>query len=180
MAVIAIVVAGDVRRVFARCSKSVMTGAAVTQHLCVIHRVGGGPDAAVMAVLTDVGCLHMRKVFASGIQTIVAAHAIASDVQVVERRRPPRNRRMAVVAGIAAGEVRRVLASRDNAIVTGAADADDLGMVNGKHGRKNVGVMAVLADVAGQNMRKILTNCVHAVMAVNTASCDVQVIKIGG
>ena len=178
MAVVATVVAGDMRRVFARCGKTVMTGAAATQHLCVIDRIDGSPHIAVVTILTDVARLHMRQVFAGSIQAVVAACAIARNIQVVECRRSPGDRRVAVVAGIAAGEVCRVLARSNYAIVTGAAGSDDLGMVDGEGGCEYVGVMAVLANVAGLNMCKVLTNGVHAVMAVNAATGDVQVIKI--
>ena len=178
MTVVATVVAGDMRRVFARCCKTVMTGAAATQHLCVIDRIDGSPHIAVVTILTDVARLHMRQVFAGSIQAVVAACAIARNIHVVECRRSPGDRRVAIVAGIAAREVRWVLTSCNYAIVTGATGADDLGMVDAKHGRKYVGVMAVLANVAGLNMRKVLADGIHAVMAVNAATGDIQMIEI--
>ena len=178
MTVIATVVAGDMRRVLARCCKTVMTGAAATQHLCVVDRIDGSPHIAVVTILTDVARLQMRQVFAGSIQAIVAACAIARNIQVVECRRSPGDGRVAVIAGIAAGEMCRVLAGRNYAIVTRATGADDLRMVDAKRGREYVGVMAVLANVARLNMRKVLANGVHAVMAVNAATGDIQMIKI--
>jgi hypothetical protein len=178
MAVVATVVAGDMRRVFARCGKTVMTGAAATEDLCVIDRVDGSPQVTVVAILTDVAGLYMCQVFAGSIQAVVAACAIARNIQVVKCRRSPGDRCVAVVAGIAAGEVRRVLAGCNYAIVTGATGADDLGMVDAKYGRKYVGVMAVFANVAGLNVRKVLANGAHAVVAVNAATGDIQMIKI--
>ncbi len=178
MTVVATIVAGDMRRVFSCCCKTVMTGAAATQHLCVIDRIDGSPHIAVVTIFTDVTRLHMRQVLAGSIHAVVAACAIARNIQVVKCRRSPGDRRVAVVAGIAAGEVRRVFAGCNYAIVTGATGADDLGMVDAKHGRKYVGVVAVLANVAGLNMRKVLANGVHAVMAINAATGDIQMVKI--
>ena len=178
MTVVTTIVARDMRRVFARCCKTVMTGAAATQYLCVIDRIDGGPHIAVVTILTDVARLNMRQVFADSILAVVAAGAIARNIQVVECRRSPGDGRVAVVAGIAAGEVCRVLAGCNYAIVTGATGADDLRMVDAKRRRKYVGVMAVLANVAGLNMRKVLANGVHAVMAINAATGDIQMIKI--
>jgi len=178
MTVVATVVAGDMCRVFARCCKSVMTGAAATQHLCVIDRVDGSPHIAVVTILTDVARLHMRQGFARSIQAVVAACAIARNIHVVECRRSPGNRRVAVVTGIAAREVCRVLAGCNYAIVTGATGADNLGMVDAKHRCKYISVMAVLTNVAGLNMCKVLANGIHAVMAVNAATGDIQMIKI--
>ena len=171
--IVTISAARDMCGVFAGCSNSVMTGAAAAQHLCVIYRIHGCPHVAVVAVLTDVRCLNVGQILARRVQPIVAAYAIARDVQVVEGRRPPCNCRVAIVAGFATDEVCRVLASRYYAIVTGVAGADDLRMVNGKYGRKYVGVMAVLANIAGLNMLWILANRIHAVMAVNTGTGDV-------
>ena len=178
MTVVATVVAGDMCRVFARCCETVMTGAAATQHLCVVDRIDGSPSIAVVTILTDVARLHMRQVFAGSIEAVVAACAIARNIQVVERRRSPGDRGVAVVAGIAAGEVCRVFAGCNYAIMTGATGADDLGMVDAKYGREYVGVMAILANVAGLNVRKVLANGVHAVMAVNAATGDIQMVKI--
>lgn len=178
MTVVATIIARDVRWMFARCSKTVMTGAATAQYLCVINRIGWRPRITIVAILTDVTRLHMRQVLARGIQTVVAANAIARNVQVIECRWSPCNCRVAVIASIAAGKVRRVLAGRDYAIVTRAADADDLRMVDCKRGRKYVGVMAVLAYVAGLDMRGTLTDGIRAVMAVNAATGDVQMIEV--
>ena len=144
----------------------------------MIDRIDGSPHIAVVTILTDVARLNMRQVLAGSILAVVAACAIARNIQVVECRRSPGDRRVAVVAGVAAGEVCRVFARCNYAIVTGATGADDLGMVDAKHGREYVGVMAVLANVAGLNMRNVLANGVHAVMAVNAATGDVQMIKI--
>jgi len=178
MTVIAIIVACDVRGVFAGCGNTIMAGTTATEYLRVIYGVHGCPHVAVVAVLTDIRCLNMGQVFARGVQPVVAAYTIARDVQVVEGRRTPCNCCVAIVAGFAADEVCRVLASRDYAVVTGVAGTDDLRMVDRVYGCKYIGVMAVLANIAGLNMFYILANGIHAVMAVNTGTGDVQMIKI--
>ena len=62
--------------------------------------------------------------------------------------------------------------------MTRAAGADDLRMVNGKNGRKHVGVMAILADVARLDVRRILAGCLDAVVAINAVTRNVPVVEI--
>jgi len=47
------------------------------------------------------------------------------------------------------------------------------------HWYEYIGVVAILANVRSLNVRQILANGIHAVMAINTISSDVQVIEIG-
>lgn len=53
----------------------------------MIDREYGGEQVGVMAVLTNVAGLDVRWMFADGIAAIVAAHAVAADVDMVEVRR---------------------------------------------------------------------------------------------
>ena len=53
MAVIAIVAAGNMSRVFAGCGDTVMTGVAGTQYLGVVDSHHGGPQIRGMAILAD-------------------------------------------------------------------------------------------------------------------------------
>lgn len=62
--------------------------------------------------------------------------------------------------------------------MTRAAGADDLGMVNGKNGRKHVGVMAILADVARLDVRRILAGCLDTVVAIDAVAGNVDVVEI--
>ena len=72
-----------------------------------------------------------------------------------------------------------MLAGSDDTVVTRIAGSDNLCMVDGKHRREHVCVVAVLAYVAGLNMRRILARCVHAVVAINAVASNVDVIEIG-
>lgn len=53
-----------------------------------------------MAVLTDIGRVHVCRVFALGVHAIVATEAISRDVRMVENRRRPQGARVAVVASV--------------------------------------------------------------------------------
>jgi len=86
---------------------------------------------------------------------------------------------MAVIAGIAARNVRRMLAGRDNAVVAAVASPDNLSVVNSEDWRKDVGVVAILTNIAGENMCQVLANGIDIVMAVNTLTSDVQVVEVG-
>ena len=86
---------------------------------------------------------------------------------------------MAVIAGIAACNMRWMLARRDDAVVTAVAGADNLSVVNREDRRKDVGVVAILTIVTGENMCQVLANGIDAVMAVNTLTSDVQMVEVG-
>jgi len=72
-----------------------------------------------------------------------------------------------------------VFAGRDTAVMAADAGTDDLSMVNREYGCEDVGVMAVLADIAGRDVREVFTRCVNTVVAVDTIARNVQVIKVG-
>jgi len=82
--VIAIVAAGNVSLVFAACGGAVMTGAASSQYLGVIDGYHGGPEIRGVAILADIRRLNVRRSFAGRLRAVMAAYAIAGDVQVVE------------------------------------------------------------------------------------------------
>lgn len=86
---------------------------------------------------------------------------------------------MAVIAGITARDMRWVFAGCDDAIMAAVAGADNLRVINGEDRRKDIGVVAVLANVAGLDVRQILANGIDTVMAVNTLTSDIQVVKVG-
>ena len=76
--------------------------------------------------------------------------------------------------------MRRVLAGGRDAIVTGAAGAQDLRVVNGQCRRKDIGVVTVLADVRGLQVRRTLAGRFDTVMAADAVTSNTDVIEIGG
>jgi len=86
----------------------------------------------------------MGRVLASRIRAVVAADAIAGDVDVIEIRRNPRSGGVAIVTIVAARDVRRVLARCDGAIVAGETCPDYLGVIHGVCRRPDYIVMAIL------------------------------------
>ena len=77
---------------------------------------------------------------------------------------------MTVVAIDATGDVRRILAGCSDAVMTGPACAEYLRMVNCKHRRKNIGCMAVFADIAGLNVSDVLADCLNAIVTIDTVA----------
>ena len=63
--------------------------------------------------------------------------------------------------------------------MTAVAGTNDLRVVDGKDRRKDVGIVAVLANIAGLDVCQILANGIDTVMAVNTLARDVQMVKVG-
>ena len=87
VAVVAVVAARDVGRMLPGRRDAVVAGAAGAEDLGVVHGKHGRPDIARMAVLADVGGLHVCRRFASCFGAVVTAETVADDVHVVEIRR---------------------------------------------------------------------------------------------
>ena len=100
-----------------------------------------------MAVFTNIGGLHVRRVLPSRIGTVMAAGTVAGDVDVIKIRRHPAGSGMTVVTGVAARNMTWVLAGRSIAIMTGSTTAYDISMVDRKCRREAVGCVTVLAGV---------------------------------
>jgi hypothetical protein len=86
---------------------------------------------------------------------------------------------MAIIAGIAARDMGWVFACRNNTIMTAVAGANDLRVVNGEYWCKDVGVVAVLANITGLDVCQVLASGIDTVMTVNTLASDVQMVKVG-
>jgi len=179
MAVVAGIAAGDVGRVFARRRDAIVAGATGAYDLGVIDGKRGRPDTRRVAILADIGRLYMCRRLAGGLRAVVAAHAIASDIDVVEGGRQPGNRRMAVVAGIAAGDVGWMFTGRRDAIMAGAASAQYLGVIDGKGGRPDIRRVAVLANIGCLYMCRRLAGGLRAIVAAHAIASDIDVVEVG-
>ena len=133
MTIVAVIAARYVRRILTFGRDPIVAGEAGADHLCVIHHVGRRKGHVVVAVLTDIGRIDMRRVLAHCFDAVVAAHAVVRDVGVVKVGRCPRDGRVAIVAVIATRNVGRVLAGRGTAVMTRKAGADNLGVVHRKY-----------------------------------------------
>ena len=116
---------------------------------------------------------------AGGIGAVMAADAVIGDVGVIEDRRYPGVGRMAIITVVTTGDVRRVLALGRVAIVAREAGADDLCVINHVCRRKRHVVVAVLTNVGGINVSRMLAGGIGAVMAADAVSGDVGVIEVG-
>ena len=172
MTVITVVTAGEVSRIFAGRRHAVVARAAGTQYLGVVNCICGRPHIRVVAIFADVACLNVRRAFARGFSTVVAAEAIPCDVDVIEVSRQPADRRVAVVAVSAARDVRCVLAGRRDAVMAGTASANDLCVVDGRRRLKQRCAVAVFADVAGLNVSQAFASGGRAVMTANAVVGD--------
>lgn len=85
---------------------------------------------------------------------------------------------MTVIAGIAARDVRQVLARRHDAIMAVTASTDDLSVIDDIDRHPHVGVMAILADICGLNMRHVLASGIRTVVATYAITGNVRVIEI--
>ena len=121
MTVVTAVAARNMGRVFARRRQAVMAGAAGADNLVVVDSECWHPDIRVMAVFASIGGLNVVRRLASRFDSVVTAEAVPRDVDVIEVRRQPGDRRVAIVAIVATRYVSCVLASGSHAVVTGPA-----------------------------------------------------------
>ena len=84
MAVITVDTARDMRWVLAGRGDAIVTGAASSQHLRVVHSICRRPYIRVVAVLTDVRCLYVGEVLACRLYTVVATCTVADNIDMVE------------------------------------------------------------------------------------------------
>ena len=73
MTVIAIIAARDMRRMLTRRRRAVMARTASSQHLRMVNGIGQRKYICVVAILTNVGCLNVRRTLADGINAVMAA-----------------------------------------------------------------------------------------------------------
>lgn len=119
VAIVAVIATGNVRWRFSCRNRTVVAGRAGAHYLGVVHDIDWRKKDIVVAVLADFRCLDMRRVLADCVATVVAAEAIARDVDVIEIGRSPRVGCMAVLTIVAAGDMRRVFTRGKSAIVAG-------------------------------------------------------------
>lgn len=86
---------------------------------------------------------------------------------------------MAIVTGIPACYVVCTLASRRHAVVARSAGAQNLRMINGVRRHPDIGIMAILADVAGLNMGWCLAGCVSAIVAGDAIGSNIRMVEVG-
>ena len=84
VAVVAIVAAGNMRRMLANRYYTVMAGAAGADDLRMVNRKCRNPGVWCMAIFADNTGKNMVGVLAGCIRTVVAARTIASDIDVVK------------------------------------------------------------------------------------------------
>ncbi len=86
MTVVAGVATRNVRRVLAGGNDAVMAGAAIADYLGVIDGKHRGENSCVVAVLTDIRCLNVGRVFTGCVRAVVTAGTVAGDIKVIEIR----------------------------------------------------------------------------------------------
>lgn len=179
MTIVTVVAAVDVRRVLACCCSTVVTGAARANDLGVIDGKHGSKDIGRMAILTDIGCLDVRRVFAGGFGAVMAIETAARVIHVIEVRGQPADRRVTVIAISAACNVRRVLASCRDAVVAGAAGTEHLRVIDGNGWLKCGRAVAVFANIRRLYVRGALACGCCTVVAAHAVSSDARVIEHG-
>ena len=120
----------------------------------------------------------MRKTLAGRFDAVVAAHAVAGNVEMVEIGGQPPNRRMAVITICAAANVSCMFASRRHAVMAGTACTQNLHVVDRDDGNKRNCAMAVFADVGCLHVCRALASPGSAVMAADAVAENTGVVEI--
>lgn len=147
MAIIAVGATGDVSRMFADRCDAIMARAAGTDDLSVIDRKGRNPGIWRMAVFANNAGLNVVDSLARRVRAVVAACAVARDVDVIKVCRQPTRCGVAVIAVVTAGDMRWMFARCNNTVMAGAASPDHLRVVNCKGRYPDIGIVAILADI---------------------------------
>ena len=77
MAVVTILGRYKMSRVRTRCGRTIVARTAGTQYLVVVDIGGGRPGNRAVAVLANIRCQDVHRVFSDGVSTIMAARTIA-------------------------------------------------------------------------------------------------------
>lgn len=164
-------------RSLTRCGGAVMTTAANTKDLRVIHPIRRnrrpGGRKFVMAGLTDITGVDVLRGFTGGGGTVMATHAIIDKTGMIRRidGTQPTHGTVAGIAFCRGYQVIGTLTGRNNTIVATAANADDLGMVHPIRRHRLPGcrklIMTCITGIGACYMRKTLTAGIEAVMATD-------------
>ena len=120
----------------------------------------------------------MCRTFSGRVYSIVAADAIAHDVEVIEIGGQPGCRRVAVLAVVATRYVCCILAGCRNAIVAGAAGSHYLAVIDHQYGLPERRIVAILTYFGRENMCWIFPGRVDPIVAVAAVADDCRVIEI--
>jgi len=149
MAIVTVLLAGDVIGVLAGGLHSVMTGGAGTEHLEVINAGGRHPQGCAMATLANLGRLDMGGILAGGGHAIVTANTISADAGMIKSRRTPGDRTVADFARLRCHQMGDRLARGGHAVMTIQTGSLNLQVIHPDNRSPEIAAMAILADVAG-------------------------------
>jgi len=180
MTVIASVLAPDVVRRLASGDHAVVAAGAGTDDLEVVHAHQRHPERRAMAGVTGIRAAYVLGALSGGTDAVVAAHAIASNTNVVEIRRNPGVGGMTIVTGLLALNVVRRLTGRNDAVVAGLAATQNLKVIDPDHRHPHCGAVTAFAHTGRANVRGILAGSGDAVMAAKAVAADAGMVKNRG
>lgn len=179
VAIVTLIAAGNMGWVLACSDGAIVATFTGANDLGVVHGSCRGEDNNRMAILADVGCGDMGRIFADCIYSVVAARAIGCNVCMIKIGWCPGNGGVAVITSIAACNVIWVLTRCDGAVVTTEAGSNDVGMINQSCRNPGHNRVTIFAGVGSSNVGRVFTGCVSPVVATDTVVCDTFVIKHG-
>jgi len=138
-------------------NRAIVTTAAGTDHISVIHMTQRQPLCAVMTILADILGLNMCIPFTFDSNAIMTAETVPADVSMSKVCRFPCIGRMTIGTDVAADDVGGTFALPYDVIMTALAGTNDLSMID-PGGNPVVVPMAVLADIAGADMGSAFTS----------------------
>lgn len=135
-------------------------------------------ERRAVAVFTGIAGQYVILIFANRIAAVVAAYAVGRIIGMIEGCGNPAVGRMTGVAIFATCNVGRILANSNGVVMARRAGTDHLRMINPVCRCKQDRAMAVLTNVAGQNMIEVFADRIATVVATKAISRNIGVIEI--
>jgi len=159
---------------------TIVAAAAAAEHVRVVDDHDRFERDNRMTCLADVVREHVRRRFADRIDVVVALHAVAHDVCVIERRGFPRKRGVTRTAVEQRRNVALRLAGRGGPVVALCTVALHVHVINGDDRLERNGRMAAFTDVIGAYVRRRFADRIDVVVALEAIAGDVDVIERRG
>ena len=168
----AVVAALDVICRFAGGCCVIVTANACPIHIIMINLNRRLPSAVAVAILTQIGCVHMGRALAGDRIAIMAAGATAVRIVMVKVGGYPAGRGMADETILRNWDVIRIDAGSRGAVVAAVTGTLHMRVIDLSDGQPTAVAVTILADIGGLDVGGILAREDGAVVTAETSGRD--------
>ena len=178
MAIIALVVAGNVLNILADGNVAIVTARATADYLGMVYPNLRAEEVYRVTILTDVGGFYMLWVFAQRRNAVVAAGAVCCNGVVVKGCRAPGIGGVTIVTPVITLDMLGMFAGSNITIVATGTPAQHLVMVHPNLGAEEVYRVAIFTDVGGFYVLLVFAECYIAVVATGTVCSNRIMVEV--